>query len=246
MEPIRKWLRSEHFQAIQGLSRQVAGWFKDILTGNQMTILGMIMCVPMAVYYWKNGLLVGSILLTASLLTDWVDGALARYQQGDRPLMTLEEEMQLSFLQRINYRGVTHLGRSLDPFADKVRFIAVLFSLGLKYVNIWLIVAIVGVALVLTIMRPIKQWLELDHVGSNRLGKFKVYFEIVGMASLVFLAPFVKLSTAVIVVNSLFTIALFFALCSLGGHVITGYFAHRARRVLRKSRTVHQDARSQS
>ncbi len=125
-------------------------------------------------------------LLTMSFLTDWFDGVLARHQQGDKPVMAREEEDRLSILQRVRFRGVTNLGRNLDPAVDKIRFLGLLWVVGLGEIDLLIILGITGFAVLLTILRPIKRWLGLDSAASNRWGKIKVYAEVVLVVFLVF------------------------------------------------------------
>jgi phosphatidylglycerophosphate synthase len=232
MRKFRRWLKDPKFGPTQGLSKTVGRWLSDHLTANQVTLIGFLICAPMFLFFLFDHYVVGAILLTVSLLTDFADGALSRYQQGENRPMTLDEELQLTLRERINYRGVTHLGRSLDPIADKVRFFLVLYSLGFEYVSTIIIVALTVLAGCLTLIRPIKQVLKLDNVSSNRFGKMKIWAEIVGMALLVFFPEpegYLK-SNCVIAANIAFGLAGLLGLFSLLGHIFTGYLSYRSRR----------------
>ncbi len=229
MRRFGRWLKDPKFGPVQGLSRTVGRWLSDHFTANQVTLIGLIICIPMCVLFLLDQYIVGAILLTVSLVADFADGALSRYQQGDRRAMTLDEEMSLSFWKRINYRGVTHLGRMLDPLVDKVRFFLVLYSLGIGYVSTSLIVALTIIAVCLTLMRPIKQYLKLDNVSSNRFGKIKIWAEIFGMAFLVFVPEGYHYPTITTIANSVLILALAFGVCSLLGHVFTGFLSYRRR-----------------
>lgn len=233
---VKRWLLNRKFQPVQGLSQSVGRWFSNHLTANQVTLIGLVTCIPMTFLYLVDRYFLAGILLTVSLLTDFVDGALAHYQQGTRPPMTLAQERQLSILQRINYRGVTHLGKSLDPLVDKIRFFCVLYALGLGVVHSWLIISLTVVAAALTLIRPIKRWLKMGDGRSNRFGKFKIWAELLAMALLI-LYP-----TNRVLLNTTFIFALLFGLLSLAGHLITGYVELRTRRVHKKSARSHQRA----
>lgn len=230
MKSFSRWIKDPRFEAAQGISRTVGRWLSDHLTGNQVTIIGMILCVPMFIAFLFGNYLIGAICLIISLLTDFADGALSRYQQGSRQLLSLENEMRLSIGQRINYRGVTHFGRTLDPLADKIRFLLVLYSIGRNYVLVELVACLTVVAVLLTLVRPFKQYLQLDNVGSNRFGKFKVWVEIVGMAMLVFFPFGLHKASAAITTNLVFVLAFIFGLASLAGQIITGFYSHQNRR----------------
>lgn len=230
MRSFRRWVKDPRFGPVQGLSRTVGRWLSDHLTGNQVTLIGTALCVPMLVAFLFDHNFVGAIFLTLSLLTDFADGALSRYQQSDRPLMTLDEELRLSFWHRIKYRGVTHLGRTLDPLADKIRFLLVLYSIRRNYVLVELVACLTVVAVLLTLVRPFKQYLQLDNVGSNRFGKFKVWIEIVGMAMLIFFPFGLHKAPAAIITNFVFVLAFICGLTSLAGQIITGFYSHKNRR----------------
>ncbi|MBI2475044.1 CDP-alcohol phosphatidyltransferase family protein [Candidatus Uhrbacteria bacterium] len=229
MRRFGRWLKDPKFGPVQGLSKSVGRWLSDHFTANQVTLIGLVICIPMSLFFMLDQYIVGATLLTISLITDFMDGALSRYQQGSRPAMTLDEEVSLTLWKRVNYRGVTHLGRTLDPLADKLRFFLVLYSLGIGYVANCVIVLLTVVAVCLTLMRPIKQYLKLDNVSSNRFGKIKIWAEIIGMAFLVFVPEGYHHPTIVTIVNTVFIFALAFGVFSLLGHIFTGYLSYRRR-----------------
>lgn len=126
------------------------------------------------------------LVLTISFLTDWWDGCVARYHQAGRPEMTREQESRLSIWAQLNYKGVTHLGRSIDPLIDKLRFIGLLWTIGYRIIDDGVMVLLTLIAVLLQLARPIKSFLKLDHGGANRWGKMKVYAEVILMIVLVF------------------------------------------------------------
>lgn len=87
------WIKDPRFEMFQGLSKTVGRWLCDSLTGNQVTLVGLFVCAPMVTAFLNGYYLVGAILLTISLLTDFLDGAVSRFQQAGRSSLTLEEEM---------------------------------------------------------------------------------------------------------------------------------------------------------
>ncbi len=224
----RRWLGNRTFKRFMG----VAKWTSDVLanhtTANRITIFGMLLCIPTLTAFWLGDLFIysGAVSMVISMITDFVDGVVAHAQQGTRPVMTLEEELRLTLRERVNYRGVTHLGKALDPFADKVRLFVVLFPLGFEWVHTWVVVSILMVAIALTVIRPLKQYWRLDDVSANRFGKYKMIIEVVGSCLLVLLP--VTEGTAIII-NTIFVCALLGGLLSLGGSILTGYLAYRRR-----------------
>ncbi len=237
MKKFRKWLLKDRFSPFKSVSRLIGVWFNDHFTANQVTLFGVLIAVPMCFFFLFDEMLIGGIFLAISLSTDFIDGALARYQQGDAPVMLLSKEVDMSMIARINYRGVTHLGRSFDPLADKIRFFLVLYPLGWGIVNYSLIIVITLIALALTVIRPLKQSMGLDHVGSNRFGKFKMLAEMMGMILLVFIPDPLLLSGAFrLIIHAVFVTALLFSLLSLSGHLYTGTFTQLLKLSRRKSR----------
>ncbi len=232
LKRVRGWLQDRHFGGwVQNRSLQISRWLSPHFTANQITLIGMLLCVPMTILFLLDAYAPATVLLAISLLTDFADGALANYQQGLRPHMSLVDERRLTIRQRLNYCGVTHLGKLLDPIADKIRFFCVLYAIGIGMVSGWLIIALTSVAFLLTIVRPIKRWLKIGDAGSNRLGKFKILAELVALALLV-LYP-----TNLMLLNVTFVVALVFGLFSLSGHILGAYIAHRAKKRTKKIRS---------
>lgn len=215
-----KW-QGRRFKETDHLALRVLGSAARRVTANHLTLIGLACCVPMMYFYLTDRYLVASLLLIASALTDWFDGALANAQQGDRPVMTYEQEMRLTILQRINYRGVTHLGKWVDPGVDKVRFFGALYPLGWGVVSTWLIISLTCVALCLMLVRPAKRWLNMGDGTSTRWGKIKAWSEYAALALLVFY-PVSK-----VLLDLIFIVALLLGLSSLGSHLLAGYFVRR-------------------
>lgn len=225
------WLKNREFgEWVVRLARFVGRWLSDKTTANQVTLTGLVACVPMTILFLRDDYFLASVLLGFSLITDFIDGALAHHQQGKRPQMTLEEERKLTWRQRIKYRGVTHLGKTLDPLRDKICFFSVLYSIGIGMVEGWLVIALTTVGVVLTIIRPIKRYYGLGDATANRFGKYKVLVEVGALVLLVLYreSPWV--------LNIAFAVALTFGLSSLGGHLLGAYLAFRARHFPKRKR----------
>lgn len=226
---VNRWLLSRNFGSSAKAGAQwVARFLSPYLTANQVTLIGLFACLPMTLLFLNDEYVAAALFLTFSLLTDFADGALAHYQQGTQTERSLVAEQQLTLAQRINERGVTHLGKALDPFVDKVRFFCVLYALGFGMVASWLVVSLTVVAVVLTLIRPIKERYGWGDSRANRFGKFKIWAEIVGMILLV------CYPTNLTLLNFIFSVALALGLSSLAGHLIAGYVKLRTRRRTKK------------
>lgn len=175
-------------------------------------------------------LVAAAALATLALLSDWLDGALARLQHEMDGAATkteeeLAEEESKPFFDQVRLRGRTVLGKKLDPIADKATFYSVLFPLGIGFLPGWLIALNAGLALVLTAIRWkwVMRAFGLKDAASNWFGKRKMWVEVLVMCALVFLVPWPTLRWWVSSVTLVF--ATVFALLSLFGHIAKGRIA---------------------
>jgi len=170
-----------------------AKWVDKIpgMTPNRMTYFGLLLALG-ATYFFLTGLIIrGAIFCTLSYVTDFLDGALARYQDER---MTEEERQAQRSRHWMARRGKSETtldnpiftGAAFDPFVDKVRYFGAVLPLGIGRLW-WPLLALGGLfALALTIGRPIVAKLNLSKGKSNWLGKHKVHVEAVLLAWLVF------------------------------------------------------------
>lgn len=167
------------------ISQHIGRWFYWT-TATWITLFGGLLALIGILLFLLDHDWAAIAVLTISFLTDWWDGCVARHQQGERPEMTREEEADLTVWQRINYRGVTHLGRAVDPLVDKIRFLGLMWAVGLGVLDVGVMALLTFLAVLLTLARPIKTYFRLEHGGANRWGKYKVYAEVILMVVLVF------------------------------------------------------------
>ena len=148
-------------------------------TPNRITALGLILALLAIGAFLGGSRVWGFVFGALSYLTDFLDGALARYQDG---LMTPEEREAEKAKHWMHRRGKTEeeailSGAAFDPFVDKVRYFGILLPLGLGRLW-WPLIALGGVfALALTIGRPIVSKMKLSKGKANWLGKHKVHVE---------------------------------------------------------------------
>lgn len=221
------WLNGE---TTSGLLRRISDWAARRLdpipgaTPNRVTAVGLALALIAIIMFAVGSLILGAVFCALSYLTDFLDGALARYQDDRLTEEERETERGKNWMAR---RGKTEeeaifSGASFDPFVDKVRYFGALFTLGIGRLW-WPLIAVGGFfALALTIGRPIVAKLKLSKGKANWLGKHKVHVEGALIAWLVFI-PATSLSWGDDVL---------LALASLGG---IGSFATQAWSIYRKS-----------
>lgn len=188
---LRTWLESE---TRAGWLKRLSDWAGAKLdavpgtTPNQITALGLVTALVAVFMFAAGGIALGAFMGILSYLTDFLDGALARYQDERMTPEEREAERHKHWMKR---RGKTEdeailSGAAFDPFVDKVRYFGFLFALGLG--RLWWPLIAVGVvfALALTIGRPIVTRLKLSKGKANWLGKYKVHVEAALIAWLVF------------------------------------------------------------
>ncbi len=187
-----------------GVLRQ-AGAFARI-PPNVLTLFGGLLTIPMILAFQARLIVLGAILFTVCSLIDWLDGALARYQQRCHDAGRLD----LRSHRRETFRlGPTELGKKIDPFIDKIRYFAALFPLGWHALPRPVIWASLLFALALTLGRVIVEWRWRLRPGANAWGKFKVYAEIAAITFLVFLSAGTPCATLALIA--------FVAATALGG-----------------------------
>ncbi len=180
----RLWHEREEFEDAARFSDDVlrqAGPFARI-PPNILTLCGGLLTIPMIFAFRANAVLLGSILFTLCSLIDWLDGALARYQQRLADAGRLQIALRSEWIRL----GPTELGKKMDPVFDKFRYYGALLPLGwhtLPHTLIWISI---GVALALTVFRELVRLRWNIKAGANSYGKIKVYLEIGVIACLVF------------------------------------------------------------
>jgi len=130
--------------------------------------------------------LTAAAVFLAAVLTDWLDGRIAR-----------------------STRQVTTLGKLLDPVADKLLISASLISLvEVGRVPAWMVVLIVGRDLAITGLRGIAASQSVI-IQANEFGKVTMATEVIAVALLILAYPpfSVPLGQAVLAVAMVFSLA---------------------------------------
>ena len=222
----KEWLERDRFETVRGYSDVVASYL-DWTTSNQLTLFRIILTLPMTYFFFQGNLLIGCIFYTHCCLLDFFDGAVARYQEERRGTseLTSEVEEKMTYLQIICFRGKTEFGKQTDAFSDKCVYFAVLLALGQGFISWWLIILSLIPAILLTSIRlkKVKKfiqhfWPQHKDSSSNRLGKFKMWLEIVAITILVFIP---RTHTGQMMANFSVGIAMLFGFLSFAGQIYT-------------------------
>ncbi len=192
MGRLRSWLEDDSRVGwLRRLSDRSAAALDAVpgMTPNRVTALGLVLAMLAALMFALGAVAFGAVFCAASYLTDFLDGALARYQDER---MTDEGRAAEGAKGWLDRRGKTEdggflSGAAFDPFVDKARYFGALLPLGLD--RLWwpLIAAGAFFALALTLWRPLAVRLRLSKGRSNWLGKHKVHVEAALLAWLVFI-----------------------------------------------------------
>ena len=138
---------------------------------NFLTLLRLILVPFLVVFFYIPYFrtLSGSILLTLffliAVLTDWVDGYIAR-----------------------RFSQVTPLGKFLDPVADKILIFSVLILLVEEgRIPAWITIIIVSRDFIVTGLRLIASYKGVA-IAAESLGKYKMFFQSVAIGFLILIA----------------------------------------------------------
>lgn len=96
--------------------------YRILTVPNLISIFRILLIFPLVIYIWQNNLTIVIILVLIAIVTDFLDGIIAR-----------------------RFNQISELGKILDPLADKLASGTVLIVLYLKQqVPLWLVIIIVG------------------------------------------------------------------------------------------------------
>ena len=145
----------------------IKDWKKEILTiPNALTLFRLIL-IPVYVRLYLNAssssdyLLAGAVL-SISCLTDMIDGKIARH-----------------------FNMISHLGKVLDPLADKMMTITVFVCLSFAGIIQWWVIALIFAKDILLIAGGVKLYKEMSGVfKANVLGKAATVFLVIGGVSI--------------------------------------------------------------
>lgn len=143
---------------------------------NLLTILRIILAPVIAILIWRettNGqLIIAFLLFCVAGLTDWLDGYVAR-------------KLEI----------ISHLGRILDPIADKVLLACVLLALASHYTRDW---SFIAPALIIFlrefIISGFREYLSKERIIINvsKLAKWKTTLQLVAVGLIILSMIFIE------------------------------------------------------
>lgn len=164
---------------------RMPGWVHP----NHLSVARALFVVPIII--WRDRPLVAVSLLIASSIFDILDGPLAR-----------KRELTSQF------------GATLDATMDKIFILGALWLACGSLVWLPYRIAITGLDLILTVMRPIKWYLKVS-TSSNRWGAAKTWTQSIGIGLVLTQQPPLLLASIFV-----FAIAIVWATLSLLGHLM--------------------------
>ena len=165
---------------------------------NFLTFL-RILLVPFIIFFYINKYyIIASIFFILAIITDLIDGLMAR-----------------------KYNKETKLGAFIDPLADKILFIslAILFY---DYIWTWLFIALIFIEISLIFVRIIKIIFYKNNkksninIKANIAGKMKSLAEVIGIMVLFF---YCNNEYLVIIANIILSLALLLSLFSISKQI---------------------------
>ena len=165
---------------------------------NFLTFL-RILLVPFIIFFYINKYyIIASIFFILAIITDLIDGLMAR-----------------------KYNKETKLGAFIDPLADKILFIS-LATLFYDYIWTWLFMSLIFIEISLIFVRIIKIIFYKNNkksnlnIKANIAGKMKSLSEVIGIMILFF---YCNNNYLVIIANIILSLALLLSLFSISKQI---------------------------
>lgn len=167
--------------------RIIPSWIRP----NQLTVLRILM-TPFVIYLLiSEQYLWGLVLFFIAMITDAMDGALAR--TGNM---------------------ITEFGKIMDPFADKLLMVPVALIMIMKFSDPVLVYIIIFTEVVLMTGGLYRKFVKKRPVQSETVGKLKVIFQSFGLGVLILYA-FISFWPVLALAETLLYISIFLGLLSL-------------------------------
>ena len=131
------------------------------ITPNQVTYLRIILTPLLGWLFYKEIYAWGLILFLLTMLTDAIDGAMARTRNQ-----------------------ITDLGKMLDPLADKLAVGMVAVLLVIKFFNPIIAWLIIGIDVLIMLVGGYKKYILKDGIQAEIFGKLKLITQVIGVGVL--------------------------------------------------------------
>ena len=175
------YIRNRHIRAFSDAQARLF----DRTSANMISVYRILMAFAIPLLVTGGFLAAAGAVFAIAVYLDFIDGAVARFQEEDGGFRTPPEaEARLPFLSRLRLKGCTETGKWLDPFADKVLVQTTLFSAGWHALPREFLWASLALAVSLTLARPFKSWLKRRNLRksadgrANMFGKMKMWVEV--------------------------------------------------------------------
>ena len=143
------------------LEKTLLRFIPKIVTPNQVTYLRFILTPVVGWLFYKEIYDWGLLLFLFTMLTDAIDGAMARTREQ-----------------------ITNIGKMIDPLADKLAVGVVAVLLIVKFLSLWVAILLVGIDVLIMIVGAYRKYILNKPIQAEIFGKLKLITQVVGIAVL--------------------------------------------------------------
>jgi cardiolipin synthase len=179
------------------IAQKIVKHFPAFITPNLLTLLRFSL-LPLIIYLIVTGRYALALaLFIIAFILDLLDGPLARQRQQ-----------------------TTEFGALLDPLADKMLFLTVLFLVTYQTLPHLLIFTILFLEIIIIfiagVLAPLARFLKFQiKIGANRFGKYKMFLQFIAII-MIMIAP--QNQIIINIATGLFLIAILFSAISILDH----------------------------
>jgi len=143
------------------LEKTLLKFIPGTITPNQVTYLRFVLTPIVGWLFFKEMYDWGLVLFLLTMLTDAIDGAMARTRNQ-----------------------ITNLGKIIDPLADKFAVAVVAGLLVFKFLNPIIAYLIVGVDILIMLVGGYKKYILKEEIQAEIFGKLKLITQVAGVGIL--------------------------------------------------------------
>jgi cardiolipin synthase len=142
------------------LAKTVLRFFPQTIKPNHLTFFRFLVSPFVAFLMFYENYIVGLIIFLLVSFTDVLDGSMARTRNQ-----------------------ITNWGKAYDPLADKVLISTVLFTIVLRYIDLWTSL-IIGILELVIVLVAWKRKEKGGQIQANVWGKVKMFLQVLGVTIL--------------------------------------------------------------